>query len=393
MINSNNHKFINYGKQKVTESDIESVVSVLKSPYLTQGPCVPAFEESISQEVKAKYVIAVNSATSALHLACHSLGITKDDWVWTSPTTFVASANCAKYCGAKVDFVDIDPETGLISIKALERKLIHARKKGKLPKAVIPVHLAGTSCDMKTIKELSIRFNFFIIEDASHAIGGKYLNAPVGNCKYSDISVFSFHPVKIITTGEGGACTTNNLSLAKKIRELRSHGIVKDRNQLINKDAPLWAYEQQSLGFNYRMTDIQAALGINQIKRISSIIKERNILLDKYKMLLNDLPLKILKIPSGTISSVHLAIIRFKHFDPTLHSNIFNGMRKNNIGVQLHYLPVHLQPYYRNVGYKEGDFPEAEKYALNSMSLPLYPGLTYEQQLIVVETLKKLMVT
>ena len=381
--------FIPYGRQSITEGDIEKVVEVLKSPLITQGPLIKSFETELEIKTGASYSVAVNSATSALHIACLSLGLGDDDWLWTSSITFVASANCALYCRAKIDFIDIDPSTGLISIQALENKLKEAEKAGKLPKIIIPVHLAGTSCDMERLSRLSKKYGFFIIEDASHAIGGRYQNQPVGNCRFSSITIFSFHPVKIITTGEGGALTTNDNEIYQKLIDLRSHGITKDKNRFTQKPNGPWSYEQQSLGYNYRITDFQCALGLNQLKRLDEIIFIRNKLLSKYKKLLFNLPIEFLKIPESVYSSVHLCIIKLNNKDPDFHRNIFEYMLSSDIGVQLHYSPVHLQPYYRKLGFKKGYLPFAESYASNSMSLPLFPGLSEENIIKVVTTLQE----
>ena len=386
-----NKELIPYGKHSISEEDINKVVDILRSDFLTQGPTVPAFEKRINDEVKSKYSVAVNSATSALHIACLSLGLSKGDYLWTTPTTFVASANCGLYCDANVDFVDIDAASGLISISKLEEKLEKSQKLGKLPKVIIPVHLSGNPCKMEEIFKLSRKYNFKIIEDASHAIGARYKGKPVGNCEFSDITVFSFHPVKIITTGEGGVATTNNFDLARKMSELRNHGITKDIKAFkINSPGP-WFYEQQNLGFNYRMTDINAALGLSQIERLKKNILERNNLLDNYKKLLSKEPIKFLSITSNAYSSVHLAIIRLDNKDPYFHRKLFIGLRDANIGVQLHYLPIHLHPYYKKLGFKEGDFPESEFYAKNAISLPLYCGLGSNKQERVVNTLRKLL--
>ena len=382
--------FLPYGRQKITDEDIEEVTKVLRSPFLTQGPTVPLFEKAVAAKIKASETIAVNSATSGLHLSCLALGLSKEDYLWTSPITFVASANCALYCGANIDFVDINPIDGLISTELLRKKLEKAKKFNKLPKIVVVVHLTGSSCDMETIYNLSIKYGFKIIEDASHAIGGKYKNIPVGSCKYSEICVFSFHPVKIITTGEGGIISTNNSKIAKLIRSLRNHGITKDKNDFQYIPKGSWSYEQQSLGFNYRMTDIQAALGLSQLKRLENIIEKRNKILDIYKNLLEGMPLKFLEIPKNVISSVHLCVIRLENQDKEFHKKVFESMKSANIGVQLHYLPVHLHPYYQNLGFSEGDYPNSESYANNAISLPLFVDIKFEEQQYVVETLKRL---
>jgi len=319
------------------------------------------------------------------------LGLGEGDRLWTSPITFVASANCARYCGSEVDFVDIEPATGLMSVSALEAKLEQAERDGKLPKVVVPVHLCGTSCAMKPIAALADRYGFAVLEDASHAIGGCYQGEPVGNCRHSAISVFSFHPVKIITSGEGGVATTNNAHLSQRIAELRSHGITKDP-QCFERPAPgPWSYEQQDLGFNYRMTDLQAALGLSQLQRLNAIVAERQRLLEQYRQLLAGLPLQLLKIPQAVSSSLHLAVIRLADPSTEHHRSVFEGLRTAGIGVQLHYTPVHLQPYYRRLGFQEGDFPEAEAYGSNAISLPLYPGLKEVDQQRVVRTLASLL--
>lgn len=387
----NFQEFIPYGRQTITTKDIQAVQDVLRSPYLTQGPCVPAFEKLLASQVNVKYSIAVNSATSALHLACLALEIGPGDCIWTSPITFVASANCARYCGADVRFIDIEPNTGLLDPNVLERELYIAASNGTLPKAILPVHLAGTSCAMSKISSLAKSFNVAVLEDASHAIGASYNGNPVGSCEYSDISVFSFHPVKIITTGEGGAATTNNPSLAERMSILRSHGIERDTTQFEYPPAGPWSYEQQHLGYNYRLTDIQAALGISQLDRLHEIVVERNRLFNNYHLLLKDLPVRLLDIPQDCTSSLHLAVIRLLSSDAAKHLRVFQGLRDQGIGVQLHYSPVHLQPYYRRRGCKPGDCPEAEAYATSAISLPLYPGLTASDQSRVVEVLHSLL--
>ncbi len=367
--------FIPYGRQTITEADIASVVDVLRSACLTQGPAIPAFEQALAQHVGARYGVAVNSATSALHIACLALGLGPGDRLWTTPITFVASANCGRYCGAEVDFVDIDPSTGLISLEALDRKLQWAAAAGCLPKVLVPVHLCGTSCAMEPIAALSRQYGVAVLEDASHSIGGSYQGQPVGNCRHSAITVFSFHPVKIITTAEGGLATTNDPQLSQRMADLRSHGITKDEARFERPAPGPWSYEQQELGFNYRMTDLQAALGLSQLQRLEAIVAERQRLMEHYRLLLADLPLRLLEIPQGVHSALHLAVIRLEDPSPAHHRRVFEGLRAGGIGVQLHYSPVHLQPYYRRLGFQEGDFPEAEAYASNAISLPLYPGL------------------
>ena len=386
---SNRKNFIPYGRQNITEDDIDAVKDILKKDLITQGPVVKDFEKRVGNKVSAKYSVAVNSATSALHIACMALGLTKGDWLWTSPISFVASANCGIYCGANVDFVDIDLETGLIDIKCLETKLEKARKNRKLPKILIPVHLCGTSCDMEKIHQLSKEYKFHIIEDASHAIGGKYNFSYVGSCKYSDICVFSFHPVKIITTAEGGLATTNNKDLAKIMNLSKSHGITKNPREFVNNDNSPWIYEQQSLGFNYRMNEIQATLGISQLKRLDQIVLERNILFKNYQKMINNLPVKFLKIPENVQSSIHLAVILFTNFSKSEHKEIFNYLRESGIGVQIHYTPIYNQPFFRKMGFKKGYCPNAETYANSALSIPLFPGLKKDEQIYIIEKISK----
>ena len=312
---------------KRSQADIAAIECVLRSPFLTQGPAVPAFEKAVADKVGAAHGVAVNSATSALHIACLALGLGRGDRLWTSPITFVASANCGRYCGAEVDFVDIDTSTGLMSVSALEMKLQQAERNGALPKVVVPVHLTGSSCDMAAIGLLAERYGFAVLEDASHAIGGRYQEDPVGNCRYSSIAVFSFHPVKIITTGEGGLATTNDPVLAQRMAELRSHGIVRDPERFEQPAAGPWAYEQQQLGYNYRMSDIQAALGLSQLHRLDELVAERNLQLQFYRKLLEDLPVQLLEVPENVCSSVHLAVIRLLNVTAQQHRQVFQGLR------------------------------------------------------------------
>ena len=381
---------IPYGRQDITNEDIEEVIKVLKSDFLTQGPAVPEFEKSISEYCGVSYAFAVNSATSALHLACMALEVGKGDIVWTAANTFAASSNCALYCNASVDFVDIDPLSYNISITNLKYKLELAEKEGALPKVLIPVHMTGQSCEMSEIFDLSKRYGFKIIEDASHAIGGKYLNNPIGCCEYSDISVFSFHPVKIITTGEGGMAVTNNKNLAKKINYLRSHGITRDIDLMSKEDGP-WYYEQIDLGYNYRMTEIQGALGLSQMNRLDEYIKRRHDIANFYNESLSELPLQIPKQFKDSFSSFHLYVIRLNlSMIESSHKDIFESLRKDNILVNLHYMPVYLHPYYKNnLGFKSGHCPEAEKYYSEAISIPMFPTLSNEDQLVVVNALKK----
>ena len=381
---------IPYGQQDITVEDINAVQSVLLSECLTQGPAVPKFEEKAAAYCGTRHAIAVNSATSALHIACLSLGLGPGDILWTSPITFVASSNCALYCGASIDFVDIDPSTYNLSVDRLEEKLIKAKKLGKLPKIVIPVHLCGQPCDMRRIWELSQEYGFQIIEDASHAIGARYQGEPVGNCKYSGIAVFSFHPVKIITTGEGGMALTNDQMLAEKMMLLRSHGITRDAELMTHEPDGPWYYQQIDLGFNYRMTDIQAALGNSQMKRLDEYVSRRHRIAERYVRLLQGLPIAFQEQPPEAYSAYHLFVVRLDLSRVGLtHRQIFESMREKGIGVNLHYIPVHLQPFYKNLGFSKGDFPEAEKYYAEAISLPMYPGLSESEQDKVVVSLER----
>lgn len=380
---------IPYGRQDVTGEDLDAVRSVLLSDYLTQGPAVPIFEERVAAYCGARHAVAVNSATAALHIACLSLGLGHGDVLWTSPITFVASANCALYCGANVDFVDIDPSTYNLSVVRLEEKLIQAKRSGKLPKIVIPVHLCGQSCDMKRIWELSREFGFRIIEDASHAIGAKYRGEPVGNCQYSDITVFSFHPVKIITTGEGGMAVTNNSELARKMNIFRSHGITRDPDSMSHAPDGPWYYQQIELGFNYRMTDIQAALGNSQMDRLDSYVSRRQEIANRYHRMLAGMPVNAQKQHSDAYSAYHLYVIRLElEKIKQTHREIFESMRALGIGVNLHYIPVHTHPYYQKIGFEQRDFPNAKNYYAEAISLPIYPGLSDSEQKKVIDSLK-----
>jgi len=381
---------IPYGRQSINDADIQAVVDVLRSDFLTQGPAVPSFENSVVDYCGAQYALAVNSATSALHIACLALGVGKGDRVWTSPITFVASSNCALYCGASADFVDIDPQTYNMSVTCLADKLAQAEKSGCLPKVVIPVHLCGQSCDMANIHALSQRYGFKIIEDASHAIGAKYMEEPIGNGRYSDITVFSFHPVKIVTSGEGGMVLTNNAQLAKCMKLLRSHGITSDVTDMISRPSEqLWFYQQIDLGFNYRMTDIHAALGLSQMRRLDEFVAKRHALAKRYDEILSDLPIVIPWQHPDSYSSFHLYIIRLK-LEQTgrTHREVFEALRAAGIGVNLHYIPVYLQPYYQKLGFKLGYCPEAERYYAEIISLPIFPELTMEEQDQVVKALR-----
>ncbi|SDI66271.1 UDP-4-amino-4,6-dideoxy-N-acetyl-beta-L-altrosamine transaminase [Pseudomonas delhiensis] len=381
---------IPYGRQEITQADIDSVIEVLRSDFLTQGPMVPRFEQSVAQHVGAQHALAVNSATSALHIACLALGLGDGDVLWTSPITFVASANCALYCGAQVDFVDIDPRTYNLCPKALARKLDQAEAAGKLPKIVVAVHLCGQPCDMAAIHKLAQRYGFKVIEDASHAIGGKYRGEFIGNGRYSDITVFSFHPVKIITTAEGGMALTNDAQLAQRMALLRSHGITRDPSQMTHEADGPWYYQQIDLGFNYRMTELQAALGVSQMQRLDGYVARRHDLARRYDELLADLPVVTPWQHSDSYSGLHLYVIRLKLEECSQsHRKTFEKLRDAGIGVNLHYIPVHTQPYYRELGFKFGDYPEAEQYYREAISLPMYQTLSEEQQDQVVAALRQ----
>jgi UDP-4-amino-4,6-dideoxy-N-acetyl-beta-L-altrosamine transaminase len=384
---------IPYGKQDISAEDIAAVSEVLRSDFLTQGPVVPRFEEAVAEAAKAKYGVAVNSATSALHIACLALGVGPGDRVWTSPVTFVASANCALYCGADISFVDIDPDTYNLCPKALEQKLILAKHEGTLPKVIIPVHLAGQSCDMKAIAALAKQYDVRVIEDASHAIGAEYAGEAVGSCRFSDIAVFSFHPVKIVTTGEGGVAVTNDAQLAERMQRLRSHGITRDPELMSKAPDGAWYYQQIELGFNYRMTEMQAALGLSQMQRLSSFVERRRELAQKYNELLSGLPVTLPQQLADTVSSWHLYIVRFdlSKIGKT-QAQIFDECRAAGIGVNLHYIPVHIQPYYSDLGFRQGDYPVAEAYYANAISIPLFHSMTDAQQDEVVRVLKEIVV-
>ena len=385
-------KMIPYSRQMISQDDIDSVVEVLKSDFLTQGSMVPIFEQNVCQKVGAKYGIAVNSATSALHVACLALGLTEKDYLWTSANTFVASANCGLYCGASIDFVDIDKDSYNISINDLKNKLHDAEKNNKLPKILVAVDFSGQSCDMLEISELSKKYGFKIIEDASHAIGGEYLGNPIGSCKFSDITVFSFHPVKIITTGEGGMAMTNDSKLAELMNQYRSHGITRNKDFMMKKNSKPYHYEQITLGYNYRMNDIMAGLGISQLKNLSSFVEARNTIAQKYDRHLKNLPIKLPKINSNCHSSFHLYVIRLQTKKTNItYDEFFNSLREFGIGVNLHYEPVHLHPFYLQMGFKEGDFTEAEIFSKQAISLPVYASLTNDEQNFVIEKVTSLL--
>lgn len=380
---------IPYGRQSISDDDVNAVVTVLRSNFLTQGTAVPLFEKAIAAKVGVDHAVAVNSATSALHIACLALGVGPGDLVWTSPTTFVASANCARYCGAEIDFVDIDPHTWNMSIDALEQKLVAAKKDGRLPKVVIPVHLAGKPCDMEAISDLGRRFGFRIVEDASHAIGATYLHTDIGACRFSDVTVFSFHPVKIITSGEGGMALTKDDDLAWTMSLLRTHGITRDPSRFEATSPPTWHYEQQMLGYNYRMTDLEAALGTSQLTRLEEFVERRQQIAHRYDQDLASLPVQVAQNDSDRTSSCHLYVVRLLNASPTKHRQILEALRHSGIGVNLHYAPVHLQPDFKRLGFSAGMFPEAEAYANSAVSLPIYPDLSEHQQEEVCDALKE----
>jgi UDP-4-amino-4,6-dideoxy-N-acetyl-beta-L-altrosamine transaminase len=382
---------IPYGRQEITDADIEEVEKVLRSDFLTQGPLVPKFEQSVSNYCNVKYAVAVNSATSALHIACLALGLGPGDMLWTSPNTFVASANCGRYCGADIDFVDIDPKTYNMSISALSEKLIKAKKIRKLPKIVVPVHFAGQPCDMSAIHDLSKIYGFKIIEDASHAIGASYGKIKVGSCVHSDVTVFSFHPVKIITTAEGGMSLTNDKKLSESIRRLSTHGITKDESLMSNRSVnEIWNYQQIQLGFNYRMNEIQAALGISQLKRLDRYVSQRHELANYYDFKLDNLPVKTPFQLSGTYSSYHLYPICIEDaINTKLQKKIYDKLHENGIAANLHYIPVHRQPYYESLGFKKGDFLESEKFHRKAISLPIFPSLKKSECDKIISVIEK----
>ena len=394
---------IPYGRQEVNEADIAAVVEVLKSDFLTQGPVIPRFEQAIAARVGAKHAVALNSATSALHVACAALGLGPGESLWTVPNTFVASANCARYCGAEVDFVDIDPHTWNLSVAALRAKLEEASRRGRLPKIVVPVHFAGQPTEQEAIWELARRYGFRIVEDASHSIGAARSGEPVGSCRWADITVFSFHPVKIVTSGEGGMALTNDGELAARMTMLRSHGITREPGRMCGReltdgaaasppDPAPWYYEQQLLGFNYRMTDIHAALGLSQLERLSGYVAARNALARRYAEALQALPLQLPSVQPQNRSAFHLYVVRLQPAAVRkTHRQVFEELRARGIGVNLHYLPVHLQPYYRALGFAPGQFPEAERYAGEALTLPLYPALRAQDQEWAIRSLSSIL--
>lgn len=379
---------IPYGRQSISKADIDAVVDVLQSDFLTQGPAVPLFEQAVATKVCAKYGIAVSSATAALHIGCQALGLGPGDWLWTVPNTFVASANCGLYCGAKVDFVDMDPDTWNMSVSGLRKKLKIAQQTGHLPKVLVPVHFSGQATEQEAIWELAKEFGFRVLEDASHAIGGSRNGEMVGSCRWSDITIFSFHPIKIITAGEGGMAMTNCPEIAERLTMLRTHGITRERDILQDKDPAPWHYEQHFLGCNYRMTDMQAALGLSQLQRIDDFIEKRNALARNYDQALACLPLRLPSVESANRSAFHLYVVRLKTRDISKsHRQVFDHLREAGIGVNLHYMPVHLQPYYRGLGFAGGQFPESEAHGKTAITLPLHTGLTEQDQGFVIRTL------
>lgn len=380
--------FTPYGKQNIDQADIDAVAEVLRSDFLTQGPVTPRFEAAVAAYTGARHAIAVNSATSALHIACLALGVGPGDRVWTTPITFVASSNCALYCGAKVDFVDIDPQTYNMDAEALAEKLVLAEKSGTLPKVVIPVHLTGQSCDMARIHALSQQYGFQIIEDASHGIGGRYKGEPIGDCRYSDITVFSFHPVKIITSAEGGMAMTNDAALSAKLARLRSHGITRDPAQMVGTSDGAWYYQQIELGYNYRMTDVHAALGLSQMAKLDAFVAARHVLANRYDELLANHPVRIPFRHEDNYSAFHLYVVRMPGTGDDDNRNVvFERMRKAGIGVNLHYIPVYRHPYYAQFGYDRNAFPQSEAYYREAITIPLFPGLSEELQDEIVHTL------
>ena len=383
---------IPYGRQSVDQADIDAVVEVLQSDWLTQGPTLEHFEAAMAERCEAGFAVAVCNATAALHIACLAAGLGQGEWLWTSPNTFLASANCGRYCGADVDFVDIDPLTWNLDTGALARKLEAAESTGTLPKVLVAVAFSGQSCDMRAIGELSRRYGFVVIEDASHAVGAHYAGRPVGCGEFADMTVFSFHPVKIVTTGEGGMVLTNSPKLAEHLRRLRSHGMTRDPAQMDEPSHGPWYYQQVELGFNYRMTDMQAALGLSQLGKLDGFLARRRELVARYQTLLADLPLTLPTLQAEAESAWHLYVARVQTDVLSVsHRQVFEGLRAAGIGVNVHYIPVHLQPYYRDLGFKPGDFPEAEAYYAQAISLPLYPAMTDAQQDYVVDQLRRVL--
>lgn len=381
---------IPYGRQDVSEADIDAVVAVLRSDFLTQGPVVPRFERAVAARCGARHAVAANSATSALHVACLALGLGPGDVLWTAPNTFVASANCGRYCGAGVDFVDIDPDTWNLSVPALRDKLARAKRAGRLPKVVVPVHLCGQPTEQEEIWDLAREFGFKVLEDAAHSLGASRNGEPVGSCKWSHVAVFSFHPVKIITTGEGGMAMTNDEELAWRMAALRSHGVTRDHARMEREPDGPWYYEQQELGYNYRMTDLHAALGLSQLGRLDEFVERRNALAWRYGRELSGLPVQLPTVRPENRSAFHLYVVRLRAgASSRTHREVFDFLREHGIGANLHYMPVYLQPYYRGLGFEPGVCPEAERYAREAVSLPLYPRLSESEQDSVVAALAR----
>ncbi|VBB05528.1 degt/dnrj/eryc1/strs aminotransferase [Lucifera butyrica] len=384
-------KPIPYGHQDINEADIQAVMAVLASDWITQGPAIEKFEQTVAQYCGARYAVAVNSATSALHIACMAAGLKRGEWLWTSPNTFVASANCGRYCGAAVDFADIDNRTYNISVTRLAEKLKRAKRENRLPKVVVPVHFAGQSCEMEPIQRLAAEYGFLLLEDASHAIGGTYQGQKVGSCRFADMTVFSFHPVKIITTAEGGMVLTNRQDLYERLIRLRSHGITRQAELMSENQGP-WYYQQIELGFNYRLTDLQAALGISQMERIDEFVAKRRAIAAKYDRELKNLPLILPWQHPDSLSAYHLYVVQLAPvYQRKSRRQVFEELRASGIGVNVHYIPVHTQPYYRQFGFKYGDFPVAEAYYNSAVSIPLYAAMTAEQQDYVISTLTEIL--
>ncbi|OOL37169.1 UDP-4-amino-4,6-dideoxy-N-acetyl-beta-L-altrosamine transaminase [Pseudomonas mandelii] len=382
---------IPYGRQSLDQADIDAVVAVLQSDWLTQGPTIERFEQAMAERCQADFAVAVCNATAALHIACLAAGLAAGDRLWTTPNTFLASANCGRYCGAEVDFVDIDPLTWNLDTFALESKLEAAERDGTLPKVLVAVAFSGQSCDMRKIAELAERYGFTVIEDASHAVGASYAGRPVGCCEFAAMTVFSFHPVKIITSAEGGMILTNRVDLAERLQRLRSHGMTRDPQQMTEPSHGPWYYQQVELGFNYRITDLQAALGLSQLNKLDDFIERRRELAARYDRLLAYLPLTLPSAQPEAGSAWHLYVVRLQTDRINLsHRQVFEGLRAAGVGVNLHYIPVHLQPYYRDLGFAEGDFPQAERYYAEAISLPMFPLLSDEQQDYVIEQLRRL---
>lgn len=383
---------IPYGRQSLDQADVDAVVAVLRSDWLTQGPTLERFEQAMALRCQADHAVAVCNATAALHIACVAAGLGPGDRLWTTPNTFLASANCGRYCGAQVDFVDIDPLTWNLDADALTTKLEEAERDGTLPKVLVAVAFSGQSCDMRRIGQLSERYGFTVIEDASHAVGASYAGRPVGCGEFADMTVFSFHPVKIITSAEGGMVLTNRPDLAQRLQRLRSHGMTREAGQMTEPSHGPWYYQQVELGFNYRMTDLQAALGLSQLNKLDGFIARRRELAARYRRLLGGLPLTLPGLQPEAESAWHLYVVRLQLDGITLsHLQVFEGLRAAGIGVNLHYIPVHLQPYYRDLGFATGDFPQAERYYSEAISLPMFPSLSDEQQDYVVEQLRRLL--